>query len=266
MDKFREFLGRKLYGIPMPVIVLVGVAGAWYLAKTLTGSGTAATDTTAATDDTSGLTGGDATPTEQPVMVANTPASTVTDSGTTALGNDSWSHNAQAWLISAHGASIGDAQAAIENYLNGDPLSYAQGQLRDLAVKQFGLPPEGAGGISSVGAYSGPATRQGTPPTTHTVKGASDNTYGELARLYYGRNDAASIRYLQAANRTIASLTVGTKVKIPAWHNPKYYKATSAHRTLTSIAGKNGVATAAILALNPGMKFPVAIGTRVRVA
>ena len=54
--------------------------------------------------------------------------------------NSTWMRKAVAFLI-AKGFNPGDAQLAMQAYLSGAQLSYQQGQMRDVVVREFGLPP-----------------------------------------------------------------------------------------------------------------------------
>ena len=54
--------------------------------------------------------------------------------------NDVWFHRAEAYLI-AQGYTAGDAQLALQHYIQGADLSFEQGQMRDAAIKELGLPP-----------------------------------------------------------------------------------------------------------------------------
>lgn len=117
--------------------------------------------------------------------------------------------------------------------------------------------------------FSGPPTRQGRAPTTHTVRSKKDNDYRELALLYYGSNRWDFANRIRGHQKNIGlkkgPFPVGTKVYIPKFDSPKWFKATSRHRHLHAIARKNGVSAARVMAMNPGFKWPVKVGQRVRV-
>lgn len=111
-----------------------------------------------------------------------------------------------------------------------------------------------------------PASKQGEPPLNHVVKGSRDNTPAELARLYYGTNSTDAINKIKAANdTTLPPYPVGSSVHIPEKYEPKYFDATAHIDTEYEIARRNNTTADKILALNPGMHFPVKAGTRVRV-
>jgi len=264
MEKFQALMRKKVAGIPVLYIALAVAAVMLYAAIRYR----PVTEETEPTDAQAIDTGGDdvsgdyAGTVQQPVFssapVASVTAVVVEDT------NEAWGRRAVEWLVSS-GATLSLATSAITKYLNADTLSQAEGILRDKAVKQFGIPPEGLIATSTAG-YAGPATRQGTPPCKHTVKGKSDNSFAELSLLYFGLNNADAINQMHSANPSLVEpLRVGQVVQIPAFHTPRYYTATSATRTLYAIASKNGTTPAKVQALNPRMVFPVKVGTRVRV-
>jgi hypothetical protein len=260
---------KKVFGVPVLYLALLVVVVLAYFAWKLkpfredpvtpddaTGDDEAAQD--AANADYSSLaTNGTVTVSQQGSPDITTPVVVAT--------NERWLSNGVNFLTSKGLATGGDAQEALQMYLNGDQLSYKQGQLRDAVIAQYGLPPEQ---ISTGGTSAKPAQRNGNPPTTHTVSvPGSDDTYPRLAQLYYGKSDTAATNLIVGANRGIpigGSLPVGTKVKIPAWTAPKWYTTTSS-MTATDIAKKNGISTPQVEHLNPALGFPVPKGTRVRV-
>lgn len=265
MEKFNALLKRKVFGIQVLYIALVVGALMVYAAIRYKAPATDAPTDASATDapgDSGDDTGGDyAGPVQQPVFTA-TPSAVV--SAENPDTNELWGRRAVEWLVSG-GATLSLTTSAITKYLSGDTLSQAEGILRDKAVHQFGIPPEGLIATSTAG-YVGPASRQGTPPCKHVVKGKSDNSFAELALLYFGLNNADAINQMHSANPSLMEpLAVGQTVQIPAFHTPRYYSATSATRTLYAIAAKNGTTPAKVSALNPRMVFPVKVGTRVRV-
>jgi len=257
---FKALLSKKVAGVPIMwiilVVALVGLYGAIRLKP--------AADTTDETDIPEGDTGGDG----QPIFRANEDDSSgdsSLDSSSTTDTNAKWSRRAVEWLV-ANGTSLSMASGAIAKYLNGETLSQTEGVVRDKAVKQFGLPPEGDLATSNVLGYQGPATRQGVPPVTHTVKGRSDDTFKELAHLYYGIDNADAVTLLMQANTTVtAPFAVGTRIRVVEYRTPRYYTATGATRTLYAIAAKNGTTAPKVQALNPKIVFPVAVGHRVRI-
>jgi hypothetical protein len=180
--------------------------------------------------------------------------------------NDKWIAKGVNYLVSQGVTSAGKAQIALSAYVNGDALTYDQGRLRDAVIKQYGVPPE----TVTPGRTGSPtAKRNGNPPTTHVVVGGNDDTYRELAQLYYGRTDNPTIDLLQVANTSLGHAgpyAKGTRVMIPAYRVPKYFTSTKTTDTATEISAKNGISPVQLAELNDGMKFPVKPGTRVRVA
>lgn len=210
-----------------------------------------------------------------PVFIANpTPPYSTPDPATTdpvtVDDNNRWAKRATEWLVATGQANGGDAQLAMNEYINGAQLSYAQGKLRDAAIKQYGIPPEPLtpGGTSAPNTIP---TKQGNPPTTHVVKGSNDNDFWKLAKLYYGSDHYDYVNTLEVANLSIRKgrnhLPVGTSVKIPKYGAPKYFLTNIAGMSAQQIAQKNGTTAAAITEFNDSIKFPVARkGTRIRVA
>lgn len=272
MGKLQALMKRKVAGIPVLYLALAAVilfaAYAWKTG-TIAGPGD---DVAADADSTGDEAGGDATGNSQPTFTANpsspvvTPDESITDP-VVVDDNDKWRKRSVAWLIAGGYATAGNADNAISKYLNGETLSYDEGKLRDAAIKQYGLPPEPPAGAPTAAK---PATRQFTHfPGVHTIQGASDNSYTELTQLYYGRTDSEAVDLLQSKNPSLGHAgpwPVGTKVNIPAYTPPKYYKATAARRTAAQLASANGISQGTLADLNDGMKFPVKVGTRVRVA
>lgn len=272
---FNALTSRKVAGIPVVYFILILAAAGLYGAFRLKPS---APEVTPAESVDGPDIGGDAGDTSQPVFQA-TPVITQPSgsqgsvASVTSPDTDSlWSRRAIEYLISpAGGYSLDVATAAITHYLAGEPMSNVEAGARDKAVQQFGIPPESTP-LSTVETpvtpvYNGPASKQGVPPCKHTVKGTSDNTYTELASLYYGGNLQSMLTLIHANNPGLNSpFKVGTIVNIPKLVQPKYYKATAATRDAYAIARKNATTPGIVVGLNPGMHFPVKIGARVRVA
>lgn len=185
--------------------------------------------------------------------------------------NNTWLKKAVEWRVS-QGASAGTVQNALQAYLAGAQLSAAQGAERDRAVKQFGLPPDPSEKTNAISApISAPIARsQGPLPRYHKVTNSSDDTFVELAKIYYPTADRTSVTLIAEQNRyrLVGSgpFKPGTQVKVPAYRAPKYYTSTKKTNTLSEIARKNGLSKSNVQAFNPGMKFPLKSGTRVRVA
>lgn len=280
MEKFKALMSRKVAGVPVMLIAAIVMAVLLYFAfKMKPAPEEEELPTDEATTD-----GGDLPDTSQPVFGAN-PVIYQPSGGSVASvpqedTNELWARRAIEWLIQ-NGESYSAASGAISKYVAGESLTPEETKIRDKAIAHFGIPPETPEYAPDVpatvtpddapapsGVYNGPATKQGEPPLTHKVKGKSDDTPAELARLYYGLVNADTKRQIEAHKSNLSIIwpaRVGTSVRIPERHDPKYYVATSATRTLYKIAAKNGKNPAVVQALNPTMNFPVKVGTRVRV-
>jgi hypothetical protein len=268
---YRALLNKKVAGVPVYIIGLVVAAGLLYWALKLRKE-PEPIDPDAAPEGDTLDTEGDATSTdyEPPVFYADDSPGVpqITPGSVTAVNQDSddaWSRRAIEWLV-ANGEDYDLASSAITRYLSGAPLSFEQGAIRDKALAQFGLPPESTP-VGSVKVYNGPASKQGTPPLSHVIKGKSDDTAAELARLYYGISTPDSVKLVRGANAGLPEpYSIGASIRVPALHPPHYYRATSHTRTLYAIAKKNNKSPAKIQALNPGIKFPVKPRTRIRIS
>lgn len=271
-------LSKKYFGVPLVYFAGLFVAVLLIVAWKLKNADTPTTDGDTPPTDASGTTdilaptdgtGGDgnydgfvANPPPAYTQVAQDTAAT-----TTVDTNQAWLSRATTWAITQNLGGAGTVQSALDSYLNGSQLSYAQGQIRDAVIKQFGLPPEPP---TPGGTSIAPAKRQGNPPTYHTVQGANDNGITEIATLYYGGGGAAAgIDQIQISNPKLppgGPYPVGTRIFIPAFHNPTYYTATKSVTTLHEFAVKGGTSSTNIQQLNDGMKFPVKVGTKVRIS
>lgn len=274
MEKFKALLSRRFLGVPAGVFVLLGAAVVLFFAYRMRSSGDV-TGVATATDATPAGDTGSTDDTQQPDFSALPDAPSATPVVTTTATNDTndlWQRRAITWLMST-GYSLQIATNSISKYLSGDPLTTEEGKARDAAVAQFGLPPESVPDViqkssnptSSQGRNT-PATKQGEPPLNHKVVNGNDNTPSELAVLYYGTNDKDATSKIESANTTLVTpYAPGTSVHIPQSYYPHYYTATGHTKTIYEIARKNSTTPAKIEDLNPGMKFPVKVGTRVRV-
>lgn len=272
---------KKVMGVPVLYLVagfvIVLALVAWRMKPGAGVTPDPAEDTGAAPDAGGGLTeGGEGA---IPPFVANPSPGyggvAIPDpnaSGGTPDDNDKWLRRAVEWLAGQDHATADAATGAIQKYLAGDQLSVAEGQLRDLAIRQFGLPPE----IPQSGGTAAPVTPTPTTPKKyiapgyHTVSGPEDDSYTDMARLFYGRGDNAAVDLIQSFNPTKGHegpFPVGTRFWIPPYTAPKYITATASVRTSAQIVARNPPLTAAMLKeFNDGMKFPVKAGTKVRVA
>jgi hypothetical protein len=194
--------------------------------------------------------------------------------------NDQWLRRSIEWLAGQGHATADQARLALQKYLSGEQLSIAEGHLRDLAISHFGLPPElpeGGGTVPPVVTTPTPPTPPPVvtpsyrPPGYHIVTGASDDGYQEIAKLWYGQNTNDLVDLIQSYNIAHGHqgpFPVGTKLYVPPFRQPKYITATKTMRTASQIIAKNPPLNSVrmLQELNDGMKFPVAIGKRVRVA
>jgi hypothetical protein len=266
MDKVTALLNRKVAGIPVYVVALILAAAVlWWAIRLRPTEDVTDPEPSANDSEDTGTDFGDG---EQPVFTATPPATVGSVTSTNSDDNAAWGQRAISFLV-ANGSNASEAGIAINKYLDGDTLTYNQGQLRDKAVAQLGLPPEPLT-PGRVKGYAGPASAQGTPPTSHTVMGKSDDSPGELARLYYGMNTADAVRLIRAANsHMVEPYKVGAVVRVPKFHRPQYVRATRHMRTLYELAAKNSTSPDQILMLNPGLEakdFPVKIGRKIRVS
>ena len=170
-------------------------------------------------------------------------------------------------FLTSRGVGAGDAQAALVTYLEGQGLTFDQGKLRDQAVAELGPPPvvPGIGGTRP--KPDAPAAVQGPLPRTHYVRGTNDDSYGDIAQLYYRSQNPLLLDGLQGANGNIpAPFRVGSGIKVPAPNQREYYTVKSAERQYYSqIARSFGLTSEGLQALNPGLRSPFKIGTKVRV-
>lgn len=225
--------------------------------------------------------GGDPEEYENPTFVANAPPAYVTpDSGDAGIGNstintnEQWARKSAEWLVATGRATGGLALTTMYKYINGEQMSVAEGKLRDAAIKQFGTPPETFTPGQTNNPAEGIATKQGNPPTTHTVKGKNDNNFWKLAKLYYGSDHYDYVNFLEVANISIPkskdkvtqAFPPGTKISIPKYAAPKYFLATGTVNTPQAIAARNSTTAAAIMELNDSVKWPAAKGQKIRVA
>jgi len=256
---FQEFSHKKVMGVPVLYLaggfVVILAIVAWKMKSTTTATDTTSTDTSSAANAgtaANAINGSDyaGLASDGTVVVAPQPTTTIpTNSSITT--NTQWVNSGVQWLVTNNKADGTTANQALSDYINGNDIGYSEKLLVDMVIAQYGLPPDGSGG-GSIGGK--PATKQFTPPGTHTVEGGSDNSYGALASLYYGSASQDRIDLLEAAN--IDSIghgpwSPGTHVNIPAYHIPKYYTVTASKgENASSIAGKNSISLTIMAALN----------------
>lgn len=289
MDKLKLLMSKKVAGIPVLYIAALVVAilavVAWRMKPAAAPADDPGAEADAAAEDG---TGGDASTETPPVYVSNpsSPSAPIPDPNAepTVDDNEKWKRRSIEWLAT-QGVTAYTATEAIRKYLAGEQMSQAEGVLRDKAIAHFGLPPE----IPDQGGTDDPVVDPPvvtppvvTPPVVtppakkyiapgyHTVTGSADDSYTDIARLWYGRTDNASIDLIQSYNVTkphAGPFAKGTRFYIPPYHAPKYVTATKSMNTSTQFIAKNPPLNSLkmLLELNDGMKFPVKVGTRVRV-
>lgn len=270
---FQEFAKKRVFGVPVLYLALAGVivlaVVAWKMKpaeEEVTGDENTTPDNVPVSDedsaaaDYSGLNG-----TGTVTVVQN---GSTTDEEAVKETNDDWFRSAVAYLTQEKKATVTEAQQAINKYLEGADLTYAEGQLKDAAVLKLGLPPERLTTVGTVGAA--PAQKQfNNFPGNHTVKGSSDNTASKLAALYYGNGDTSHALKIVLHNAVKGpngtTYNVGDTIKIPAWENPRYYTITKTTQWPSQVAAKNGISVSGFTYLNPGLVAPYKIGSKVRV-
>lgn len=283
MERIKALMARKVFGIPVLYLVAVAVAVLGYFAWKMKPATDKPEEETPSSDGSEGeqpLSG-------QPVFTSNPAPTYVQPSGDVSTEpsvdtNDKWLRRSIEWVAANKGVGVDEAQVALQAYLNGDQLSVRQGQIRDFAIAHFGLPPEL---VTSGGTVDAPVpvpipdeppptptpTPNAQPPTYYTTK--SGDTWTSVCRKFYGNGDNAHVDYLQSWNvRSGAphsgAMRAGIRLFVPNYQPPKYIKATATMRTAADIIKRNPpLNSAAMLSeLNDGMKFPVKVGTKVRVA
>lgn len=183
--------------------------------------------------------------------------------------NEDWVKEAAEWLVGKREATGVEAASALNKFIGGEDLTYDEGLLVNSAIAEKGQPPDSIGNPGAIAQQ--PARRQFSGSNgTHTVKGTNDNTYAKLAQLYYGNGDALHVNRIAEYNTKLgpagASFDPETKIVIPTYVNPVYYKVTgkNSDNRFKTIAGKAGATTDMIRALNPTISEPIPTGTMVR--
>lgn len=278
-EKIRALMQKRIFNIPVLYIIAVIVAVLAYFAwkmKPQADFSSAPGDTQGAPEDGTTLpaetdpydslaTGGTVTVVQQP---ADTSVPTVEKT------NEQWVRDGAEWAVTPAAQALGvvttgsEAAAALNRYVYGQDVSFDEKKIVDAVIKEKGQPPEPISGTGSISNES-PAQRQGNPPTSHTVKGNNDNTYGKIAQLYYGRSGQTDVDLIQAANVNKLGFdgpfARGTVVVVPKYSAPVYFTTTKTVRSRDQIAAKNGVTGAQIEALNNTGKTDYGVGARVRV-
>lgn len=267
----KGLLSKKIGPVPVvliPVAIIVGVGFSYYRNQS------AASEPEPEASGAEGDAGDEAA--LNPVFLAKPQLTAPAVAATVDVVNDqeTWIRNAISWLTQNREYSPSLAQGLVQKYLEGSSLTLKERSDIDAALSKVGLPPElGPVGGTTPGPPrpAAPAKRQGTPPLKHKSVGPSDNTVAKLTVLYYGRSDRDAVDLVLSVNQSNAAVRgnkpfpAGTVVNIPKLVNPKYYRATAQRNTAYTIAAVNSITVAKLQGLNPGMQFPVKVGTRVRV-
>jgi hypothetical protein len=169
--------------------------------------------------------------------------------------NSTWVRDGSTWLVNENLATGTVAYTALSKYINGTDRSYEEDVMVNKVIKQFGPPPDDIAEGGTAG--SKPAQKQFTnPPGVHTITGASDDSWAEIATLYYGNGSAANQDLLQFANPSLGSspgpFGVGTKITVPVYHAPVTYKVPRGPVSWASVAAKNGISETQLKNLNNG--------------
>lgn len=269
MASFQEFANKKILGVKAIYLVALFVVILGVVAWKMKPSKSASTDTSGDQSSDSG-----AAPTPNPYDSLDSNGTvTVQQLGPqqnttpTVETNEDWVREGVNWLVEQNKATGTVAYAALTAYINGTDRSYDQEQLVNAWIKEHGAPPQAPATGGNVGAK--PVTRQITNlPGYHTVTGNLDDSYGEIATLYYGHAEQGTIDLLQAANTNLGQtgpFAVGTKIYVPVWHDAVYYTVPYANMKTSDIAAKNGVTAQQIAVLNNVNRSNWAKGARVRV-
>lgn len=135
-----------------------------------------------------------------------------TPTAPTITTNAEWLRAGVAHLVSLKEGPV-EAQSALSTYLTGENMTFDQNRMVDIVIKKYGLPPD----PGSVGSTAPPPARaQGPVPRAHIVKSTSEDSVGELSKLYYGVTDVPKMNLIVNANRGAAQFPVGSTVQIPA--------------------------------------------------
>jgi LysM repeat protein len=270
---FSELIRKRVAGVPVTYLaaaaVLVLAIVAWRMKPS---TPPPADEPIAGDPDTELPTEGDpygGLATQGTVTVVQQPAQTAPVIEKT---NETWVKEGAEWIV-AHPtadltASGTAAVSALNRFLQGEDLSYEEGRIVNAVIREKGQPPDGTGSVGKIS--DAPGQKQFTNfPGKHTVKGVNDNTPAKLSTLYYGTADALHVNKLVAANTALGpatgSYSVGTKVTIPVYFNPRYFTVTKATTYPSQVAAKNGITYQQLIALNPGLAAPYKVGTKVRV-
>lgn len=271
---FQEFANKKILGVKalylVGAFVVILAVVAYKLKPSTSADPTDTTDTTspdgaAPTPNPYDSLDPDGTGTVTVSQLGTTPDATTP----TEYTNDQWAKDGSVWIANQPSFNVTGpgAYTALQKYLTGQDRSFQEQTLVDAWYKQKGPPPDGVSEGGSVAAKPGVRQIQ-TLPGYHTVTGTSDNTYGDIANIYYGHNDQATYDLIQAANVNklgdTGPFTKGTKIYVPVYHTAKMYKL-PANMTRKHIAAVNGISEQQFIALNNTTKSGWSKGQTVRV-
>lgn len=162
-DASSGWTSKRVYGIPIvylaggfvAILVIVAYLGS---KKNTTGNAGTATATNAPVDPYATVTSTGTVSTGVPVYYVGSNTQNV-DTGTIQTNSD-WQKQAVEYLVST-GVSVGDAQGAIQAYLNGQDMTYTQGGYVNNVVAKYGVPPT----INNIGTVAPPATTSTSTPS-----------------------------------------------------------------------------------------------------
>ena len=160
--------------------------------------------------------------------------------------NAEWGQRAVPWLYHQPGISISEAQRAIQRYLNEEPYTPRDEQLRDMAIRQFGLPPEPPEIPDPVqpDAPEPAPEPEPDPPAPEPVPEPVPGPVPVPGPAPFPLPSPAPPK------------STRPPIKI-------YFKATQACRSASDIAARNGISVKTLRNLNPDVNFPVSVGKRV---
>jgi hypothetical protein len=137
-------LTKRVAGVPVLYIAggVVAVLAVYAWRTKASATGPVATDTAGSTAEASSALGGEAYPQMETGTVVVQPALPVAagPGNPTITSNDDWVAFGVAFL-GKQGVAGGEAQMALQTYIDGGQLSYGQGQLRDRVIAEYGVPP-----------------------------------------------------------------------------------------------------------------------------
>lgn len=167
-------LKRKVFGIPVLyiAIVIVGALAIYAWRARSIPSEEPTTESDGTIDDVTYNDDENADPSLYPISPTGTvyaQSPQAVEDNVEYFGNDDWLRQAVAFLIE-QGENPGEAQNALQAYLEGEDMTYNQGVLRDKAIKKFGVPPENfRAGVSAAKPVKPVATPKPTPAPVKPV-------------------------------------------------------------------------------------------------